>query len=279
MNSNEFEDILFEKEKNGICTLTFNSPERRNALSNQTFSEIRTVLSEMERDKNAKVLIITGCREANAFSSGGYFDLKFFASHPTKKNNNESLVAISKDENQNKRNIKFWDFSKPIIAAINGLAIGAGITMILMGADLIYMADSPDTYLEFNFIKRAIIAQSAMSFILPFYVGFQKAKEILYFGEKINPQEAYDLRLVNKVLPPNELLTYVREQALKLIPPKGPSLSIKLMKKVMHDNFREIIIKTSDLEKGFNRLSFKTHDFREASRAFIEKREPNFKGR
>ena len=69
MNSDEFQDIIFEKESSGICTLTFNRPERRNALSNQTFIEIRTVLSNMEQNKNAKFLIITGCKEDNSFYS------------------------------------------------------------------------------------------------------------------------------------------------------------------------------------------------------------------
>jgi 1,4-dihydroxy-2-naphthoyl-CoA synthase len=78
MSINDFNDILYEKEESGICTITLNRPEIKNALSQRTFSEIETVLADMECDKNAKVLIITGCKEANAFSSGGYFDLKFF---------------------------------------------------------------------------------------------------------------------------------------------------------------------------------------------------------
>ena len=279
MNISDFQDIIYEKEEKGICFLIFNRPERRNALSQQTFLEIKAVLTDMENDNNAHVLIITGCEEANAYSSGGYFDLKFFASHPLEKTKNHKLNHSNQEELQKRKEIKFWNFSKPIIAAINGLAIGAGITMTLMGADLIYMVDSPDAYLEFNFIKRAIIAQSGMSFILPFYVGFQKAKELLYFGEKITAQEAEKLGLVNKILAPNELLPYVREQALKLIPPKGPSLTLKLMKKTMHDYFRDIILKTSDLEKNINQNLFKTHDFREAIRAFKEKRESKFKGR
>lgn len=279
MNISNFQDIIYKKEENGICFLIFNRPDRRNALSLQTFLEIRTVLTNMENDNDAHVLIITGCEEAKAYSSGGYFDIKFFASHTLEKNKNHNLNNPNQEELQKRKKIKFWDISKPIIAAINGLAIGAGITMTLMGADLIYMADSSDAYLQFNFIKRGIIAQSGMSFILPFYVGFQKAKEILYFGEKISAQEAEKLGLVNKILPPNELLPYVREQALKLIPPKGPSLTLKLMKKTMHDYFRDIILKTSDLEKNINQNLFKTHDFREAIRAFKEKRESKFKGR
>ncbi len=73
MNVEDFKDILYEKEENGICTIILNTPKRRNAMFFDTFLEIFTVLDDMEADKNAKVLIITGSKEGNAFSSGGYF--------------------------------------------------------------------------------------------------------------------------------------------------------------------------------------------------------------
>ncbi|TFG02009.1 MAG: enoyl-CoA hydratase/isomerase family protein, partial [Promethearchaeota archaeon] len=239
--------------------------------------EIKAVLLDMEHDNNAKVLIMTGCEKANAFSSGGYFDLNFFKQKFSDNLETKKSMQSNDLSPRVKKDIKFWNFSKPVIAAINGLAMGAGITMILMGADLIYMAE--DAWLEFNFIKRGIIAQSAMSFILPFYLGFQKAKEILYFGDKISANEAEKLGLINKVLPPNQLMKYAREQALKLIPPEGPSLSIKLMKKTMHEYFREIIIQTQELEKETNLKLYKTHDFRAAMRSFKNKKTTKFKGR
>lgn len=268
----DFQDIIYEKEDNGICTIIFNRPERRNAVTYLTFYEIYMVLEDMEKDKNAKVLIITGCEEANAFSSGGYFKPKLFENLRDEIRHEIDLMDIA----QKKTCMKFWKFLKPVIVAINGLAIGGGITMPLSCADLIYMAE--DAWLGFNFGKRAIIPEFGTSFVLPFYVGFQKAKELLYFGEKIHAQEAYELGLVNKVLPREELIPYAREQALRLIPPKGPSLSIKLMKKTMHAYFLDIIGKTLDLENRGLRKSFTTYDFRESMNALKEKREPIFKG-
>ncbi|MBA7579341.1 Crotonyl-CoA hydratase [subsurface metagenome] len=102
---------------------------------------------------------------------------------------------------------------------------------------------------------------------------------MLYFGKKITAQEAYELGLVNKVLPKEELMPFVREQALKLIPPKGPSLSLKLMKKTMHDYFKDILSRTLDLENEGLRTLLKTHDFRESLKALIQKRDPTFKGK
>ncbi|TKJ23538.1 MAG: enoyl-CoA hydratase [Promethearchaeota archaeon Loki_b32] len=267
----DFEDIIYEKEDNGICTATISRPEGRNAVTYITFLEIYTVLEDMENDRNAKVLIITGDPKGNAFTSGGYFKPEMM--EEMRKYPEIDLMDIA----QKKVCMKFWDFNKPVIAAINGMAIGGGITMPLAGADLIYM--SKNAWLGFFFSKRAIIPEFSCTFLLPLLVGFQKAKEICYFGDKITAQKAYELGLVNKVLPPDELIPYSREQALKLIPPKGPSLSLKLMKKTMHAYFREILDRTLDLENRALRKAFTSKDFNESMKALKEKRDPVFVGR
>lgn len=271
MKIEDFTDILYEKEDNGICTLTFNRPERKNSLSKITFLEIETVLADMESDKNAKVLILTGCEEAKAFSAGGYF-----GDFPSISPEIKSEMDFT-DVTEKRLCVKLWDFSKPILAAINGLAVGAGISIPLLGADLIYMSE--DAWLAFVFIKRAILPEQANSFLIPFYIGFQRAKWLLYTGDRVSAQEAEKLGLVNKVLPSNELMPFVREQALRLIPPKGPSLSIKLMKKTMHTYFRDIIFKISELENEGDKELMKTRDFRESTRAFISKRPPKYRGK
>jgi len=271
MNIEDIQDVLYEKEENGICTVTLNTPKRKNAMSFVTFLELVTILDDMEADKNARVLIITG--KGDAFSSGGYFNMNLLTSVPQ-----EIIKDIDLQDTAQKRMcMKLWNFSKPVIAAINGLAVGAGFTMALVGADLIYASEN--AWIGFYFVKRAVIAEFAAHFLLPFYVGFQKAKEMVYFGEKITAQEAYELGLVNKVLPPEELLPYVREQALRLIPPKGPSLSIKLMKKTMHAYFTDILEKTLDLENEGLAASLKTADFRASLKSLVTKKETKFKGR
>jgi len=270
MRIEDFEDIIYEKGDNGICTATISRPEGRNAVTYITFLEIYMVLEDMENDKNTKVLIITGDPKGNAFTSGGYFKPEML--EEMKKYPEIDLIDIA----QKKVCMKFWNFTKPVIVAINGMAIGGGITMPLAGADLIYMAE--DAWFGFYFSKRAIIPEFASTFLLPFYVGFQKAKEILYFGQKLTAQESYELGIVNKVLPKEELMPYAREQALKLIPPKGPILAIKLMKKTVHTYFKEILDKTLDLENRALRKAFASYDFKESMMALKEKRDPIFKG-
>lgn len=273
MKLEDFQDIVYEKEDNGICTITINQPERKNAMSLLTFLEIETALVDMETDENAKVLILTGCEEANAFSSGGYFNMNIYPQLLPEILNEIDLTDIA----IKRLSMKFWSFSKPVIAAINGLAIGAGFTMPLIAADLIYMAD--DAWIGFYFVKRALMGEFSSHFLLPFYLGFQKAKELLYFGKKLTAQDACNLGLVNQVLPPEDLLHFVREQAFKLIPPKGPSLSIKLMKKTLHLYFTEILSKTLDLENEGLRNLFTTHDFRESIKALNKKKNPKFRGK
>ncbi|MFX0033818.1 MAG: enoyl-CoA hydratase/isomerase family protein [Candidatus Hodarchaeota archaeon] len=271
MKLDDIQDIIYEKEENGICTATINIPERKNAMSFVTFLELVTILDDMETDKNARVLIITG--KGDSFSSGMYFNLNLFTKIPQDIMKNIDLEDLA----QKKLCMRMWNFPKPIIAAINGLAVGAGFTMPLAGADLIYMAE--DAWIGFYFARRAVIAEFASHFILPLYIGFQKAKELLYYGKKISAQEALKLGLINKILPKDKLMQFSREQALKLIPPRGSSLSIKLMKKTLHNYFESILEETLDLENEGLRALLKTHDFREALKSIGQKKDPIFKGK
>jgi len=271
MNTQDFEDITYEKEANGICTATFSRPERRNAVTYISFLELLYIIEDMEKDKNAKVLIITGDPRGDAFTSGGYFKPEMF--HKMQKYPEIDLMDIA----QKKVCLKMWDFQKPVIVAINGMAIGGGVTMPLAGGDLVFMAE--DAWLGFFFARRGIVPEFATSFLLPLLIGFQRAKEICYFGEKVTSQRALELGLVNKVLPKDDLMRYTREQALRLIPPKGPSLSIKLMKKTMHSYFRDILSHTLDLENKALRKTFASKDFKEAMSALKERREAKFIGK
>ncbi|HUX98685.1 MAG TPA: enoyl-CoA hydratase/isomerase family protein [Candidatus Deferrimicrobium sp.] len=271
MKIEEFQDIKYEKEENGIVTITLNVPSRKNAMSQVTFLELWYAIDAMEKDKETKVMIITGA--GDAFSSGGYFDMKILETIPLEIKQQIDLADIA----QKKLCLKFWNFDKPVIAAINGLAVGAGFTMALTCADLIYMAE--DAWVGLYFVKRAIVPEFATTWLLPFLVGFQKAKELIYFGDQITAQQVLALGLVNKVLPKEQLLPYAREQALRLIPPKGPSLALKWMKKTLHQPLIDIVSNALDMEnKGLNKTAT-SGDFRESLKALKEKRDSVFKGK
>ncbi len=274
MDIKDFKDILFEKEENGIVTITLNRPERKNALSSLSLLELWYAIDIAEKDKEIKVVILTGCEEAKAFCSGGYFSKDMFKEIPS-----EYIKEINlRDMASKKLCLKFWNFSKPVITAINGLAVGGGFTLPLVCSDLVYISE--DAWIALFFIKRAVMPDFATTFLLPLIIGFQRAKELFYFGEKLTAQQAYDLNIgINKVLPKKELMPYVRKQSLRLIPPMGPSLSIKLMKKTMHAYFKDIIEKQLDLEnKGWIK-TLVSKDFNESLNALKEKREPKFIGK
>ena len=273
MNPSDFKQIKYEKEDNGIVTVTLNWPERKNALSPLGLLELWYALDAAETDRDIKVMILTGCEEANAFSSGGYFSQDILEEIPEEHRREVDL----RDMASKKLCLKFWDFSKPVIAAINGLAVGGGFTLPVICADLAYMAE--DAWFALFFVKRAVMPDFATTVLLPLMIGINKAKELFYFGDRLSAHDAEQLGLVNKVLPKLELMPYVREQAMRLIPPKGPTLSIKLMKKTIHGYFREILEKQLDMENRAWGKTIRSKDFSESLKALKEKRDPKFNGK
>ena len=225
-------------------------------------------------------MIITGAKDPNsddptkeAFSSGGYFNLEALKEIPE-----ELMKQIDFDDiAQKKLTLKMFNCDKPILAAVNGLVIGGAFTMALSGADLIYLSEHAWIRMPFNAL--GLVAELASSFLLPRLIGFQKAKEIVYFSKKITAKEALDLGLINDVLPHDSLLQHTREAALKLIPPKGAGLAIRKMKRLFHKHHIEAVTKALDSENEDLRVGFKTADFAEAIAARIEKREPVFQGK
>ncbi len=269
----EFTQIKYEKEENGILTVTLNWPVKKNALSPLGLLEIYYAIENAEKDDQVKVMILTGCEEAGAFSSGGYFSDEMLKDIPEKYRTEINL----RDMASKKLCLKFWDFSKPVISVINGFAVGGGFTLPVICSDLVYMA--ADAWWALYFVKRAVIPDFATTVLLPLMIGLNRAKELFYFGDRMTAQEAERLGLINKVLPKEKLMPYARNQALRLIPPNGPSLSIKLMKKTMHTYFRDFIETQLDLENKMWTKAIRSKDFGESLKALKEKRDPTFLGR
>jgi enoyl-CoA hydratase/carnithine racemase len=268
----EFKQIEYQKEDNGILTVTLNWPAKKNALSPLGLLELWYAVDHAEKDNQVKVMILTGCEEAEAFSSGGYFSEEMLKDIPEKYRSEINL----RDMASKRLCLKFWDFPKPVIAVINGLAVGGGFTLPVICSDLVYMAE--DAWWALFFIKRAVIPDFATTVLLPLMIGMNKAKELFYFGDRMTAQDAERLGLVNEVLPKEKLMSYARNQALKLIPPKGPSLSIKLMKKTIHAYFRDIIETQLDLENKMWTKAIRSQDFGESLKALKEKRDITFTG-
>lgn len=280
MDASEFKNIIYDKDdKTGIVLVTINRPEIKNALTIFVLLELYRAAGLFENDETALAMILTGARTANsgdptneAFSSGGYFNPADLESLDEETRSEIDLTDIA----QKKLCLKLWQLNKPIIAAINGLAIGGGFTVPLACADLIYVSEH--AWVKLPFISLGIIPELASSYLLPRILGFQRAKEILFFGETLDADKLLDLGLVNRILPHDELIEYSKSIALKLVPPKGASLAVGLTKQALHRPLIEAVSRALDAEnEGLNK-TFASADFWEALAARKEKREPDFKG-
>ena len=173
---------------------------------------------------------------------------------------------------QKKLCLKLWSLYKPVIVAMNGLAIGGGLTIPLACADLIFASEY--AWAKLPFVNLGIVPELASSYLLPRLVGFQKAKEIMFFGEPITAQQMLDYGIVNKVLPHEELISYAKETALQLIPPKGAWMAVRMTKEILHKPLIEAVTRALDLENDALNKTFVSKDFFEAKTARMEKREP-----
>ena len=280
MKADKFKEILYEKDdETGIVTVTLNTPKRKNAISGVTGIELWWAADIFQKDDSALAMIMTGAKDPDnsdptkeAFSSGGYFT-------PNAADIDEDILdQIDPTDIAAKRlTEKMWYIDKPVIAAIKGLAIGMGFTMPLSCADLIYMSEH--AWIRLPFVRLGILPELASTFLLPRLVGMQRAKEIMYFGEDIPADKAFQIGLVNKVTRHDELLFHAKEAALKLIPPNGPGAAVKLTKRALHRQLCGDISRALDEENIGLNIAFKSEDFAEGVMARIQKRPPVYKGR
>ena len=276
----DFKNINYDKDdETGIVTVTINRPEIKNALAVMVLYELYWAVDAVETDPKAKAMILTGAKSpededpANeAFSSGGYFNLADLEALDEETKSQIDLTDIA----QKKLCLKLWQLDKPVIAAINGLAIGGGFTIPLACADLIYISEH--AWVKLPFISLGLIPELASSYLLPRLVGFQRAKEIFFFGEKLPASTLYDMGLVNEVVAHEELLAHAKQMALKLIPPLGAGLAARLAKKALHGPLIEAVTRALDAENEGLNQTIASADFWEAIAARKEKREPVFKG-
>ena len=279
MQTHEFSDISYRRDDDGIVTVTMNTPKRKNAISGLTALELRWAVTHFADDDNAMAMILTGASDPEAeptrqaFSSGGYFVPGIYDDLP------EDIVAqIDFADIAMKGTVMpFMRCDKPVLAAINGLAIGGGFTLPLAVADQIYLSEH--AWGRLPFASLGIAAELASTYLLPRLLGFQKAKELLFYPDTLDAEKLLELGIANAVLPHDDLLAYTREQALKLIPPRGAAASIRAMKRAMHAPHLDDISRALDQENDVLNGLMKSADFAEGLTARIEKRDPIFKGR
>ena len=257
-----YETILYEM-KNGIAEIRLNRPHRLNAVTQTLYDELNDALGVAEADRDARVVLLTG--EGRAFCVGA--DLK---EHKTGRTAFDRRQYLQGEQIVCKR---LMLLSKPVVAAVNGFALGAGAE-VAMASDFILMAESAQIGLPEVSIGNYL--GGGVTYLLPRLVGLAKARELVFLGERIKGDEAVRIGLANRVFPDDGFLDAAREFAQR-IASKAP-FSMQLAKE--HLNMAAERTLDAALTAELEGMMFvgTTRDWQEGIDAFAEKRTPVFKG-
>lgn len=240
-----------------LLEIVMNRPKTKNALSVAMYAAMKAALDEAAADDSVLLVLFRG--EGGNFTSGN--DLKDFLENPPKGPESTVFQFIS----------TIAAFPKPVIAAVDGVAIGLGTTM-LFHCDLVYAAEN--TRFSMPFTSLALVPEAASSFILPRMLGHRRAAEVLYFGEMFDVSVARELGLVNQAVPADQVLSVARAQAAKLLE-KSPT-AIRKTKELLRTHQWAAMKEHMDLEATTFASLLGTPEVNEAISAFFEKRKPDF---
>jgi len=254
--------------EDGVATVTFERPERLNALTFDVYADLRDLLAEIPHRDDVRALVITG--EGRGFCSGG--DVHEIIGELLKKDARELLDFTRMTGSVVQR---MRECPLPIIASMNGVAAGAG-AVIALAADFRIMATSSS--LAFLFTKVGLAgADMGSAYLLPRLVGFSKATELLILGESLDAAAAADLRLAYKVVEDDELSGATVKLAMQLA--QGPALAYASTKKLLTRELDMDLGGALELEAMTQALLMTTSDHAEFYAAFNEGREPKWTGR
>lgn len=259
--------FLTQERDGAILTLTMDQPETRNALTGNTaVDEFVQACDAIRRDTSVKAVILTGA--GPIFSSGGNVkDMQRFF--------DEALTpdAIREEYRQGIQRIPraLTQLDVPVICAVNGPAIGAGLDLTCM-CD-IRIASETATFAE-SFVRVGIVPGDGGAWLLPRAVGRAKAAEMAFTGEAIDAREALACGLVSRVVPADQLLPTARALAEKIA--ANPGAVMRMTKRLLREGEHSSLESLLELSAGYQALAHKTADHREAVMAFVEKRKPQF---
>ncbi|MGI6092294.1 MAG: short-chain-enoyl-CoA hydratase [Veillonellaceae bacterium] len=259
----KYENLLFEVE-DGIGIVTINRPKVLNALNRATITEIEALFSELVEDNSVKVVIVTGSGEKSFVAGADIAEMQSMTAIEGRKWGKLAQAVFNKIDN----------LPQPVIAAVNGYALGGGCELA-MACD-IRIASEKAKFGQPE-VSLGIPPGFGGTQRLPRLIGKGRAKELLFTGEMIDAQEAYRIGLVNRVVKPEELITTARDIARKIM--QRGEIAVKMCKAAVNEGLDMDLDSGLAYEAEVFGLCFATEDQKEGMQAFLEKRQPVFKGR
>lgn len=260
----EFETIIVERNE-GVVTVTMNRPARKNAANGTMWRELLKIFDDVATDRNDRVMVLTGA--GDAFCSGA--DL----GDPTDVAGRPGDPYLVQMRALSDVALRLHRLPKPTIAKVGGVAAGAGMSMAL-GCDLVVASDSARFSQIFS--KRGLSVDFGASWLLPRFIGLHRAKEVAFFADIMSAAEAAEFGLVNRVVPADDLDSFVDEWAKRLA--AGPPLALSMTKSMLNNSFDVSFDQALEEEARSQSVNFASADTAEALTAFAQKREPHFRG-
>ncbi len=255
--------IIFEKNESGIAKITLNRPQVFNSFNREMALEVQAALDDCEADKNVRVIVLTG--SGKAFCAGQ--DLAE-VTNPNAPSFNTIL-----QEHYNPIVMRLRNTAKPILAAVNGVAAGAGANLAL-ACDIVVAAESASFIQAFS--KIGLIPDSGGTFTLPRLVGFQKASALMMLGDKIMSVEAERLGMIYKFFADDIFVEEVEKIAQTLS--QMPTLALGFIKRALNESLSNNLSQQLAIEDQLQFKAATTADYREGVAAFMAKRKPIFRG-
>ena len=271
-----YEQILYDVA-DGIATITLNRPEKLNAWTMRLGAEVRHAMCRADRDAGVRVVVVTGA--GKGYCAGADMDMLQGLGRGGGVDTIPDELRVDLDPSLPEAFRGDYSYplglTKPIIAAVNGVAAGLGISYMLY-YDVRIASDR--ARIGFLFPRRGLIAEHGSAWILPRLVGMAHACDLLFSGRLVDAEEARAIGLVNRVVPHDDLLSHVRDYARELAAKSSPR-SIRIMKRQLYTN-QFIDLGASIREADTEMVGcFGTEDFREGVASFVERRPPRFTGR
>lgn len=250
-------DQIWSETSDAILTLRINRPEKKNALNLAMYQALADSLRAADSDDSVRVILITGGEEC--FTSGN--DLADFLSAPPTGPESPVMQFLS----------AISEARKPLVAAVNGLAVGIGVTMLLH-CDLVYVGNGAT--FQMPFVNLGLCPEAGSTLLLPRVMGHQRAAELLLLGEVFNAEKAQSVGIVTEVCPDGDVLAFARSRALQLV--AQPAAAVRLAKELLKRDYAPPLRETIAEEGKQFAIRLKSPEAAEALQAFMQRRKPDF---